>query len=265
MQRRSFVKKSLISGTTTALIPAALLAGKNPQAADGREWYELRKYTLQNASQQQLVESFYRDAAIPAFNRLGVHPVGVFTELQPASQTGLFVLLPFSSLAHIEDAGVKLEADEAFKKQAEPYLQAPASSPAYERIESSLLKAFKHMPKLAAPAPATRMFELRQYQSASEAAGEKKISMFNDLGEIDIFHRLGFNPVFWGETVIGPLRPNLTYMVSFTDLASKEAHWKSFGADAQWKKISSIPAYADALLVNKITSTLLQPTAYSQI
>jgi hypothetical protein len=60
--------------------------------------------------------------------------------------------------------------------------------------------------------------------------------MFTDQGEIDIFKRLGFKPVFWGETVIGPLRPNLTYMVSFDDLDAKNAHWKAFGGDPQWKK-----------------------------
>ena len=265
MKRRSFVKKSLISGTTAALLPTALLAANHRNAGDAREWYELRKYTLQNAAQQQLVESFFRDAAIPAFNRLGIRPIGVFTDLQPAALTSVYVLLPFSSLAQFEETGSKLEADEAYTRLGAPYLQAPASAPAYFRIESSLMKAFRHMPKLEPPAQATRIFELRQYQSASETAGQKKISMFNDLGEIDIFRRLGFNPVFWGETIIGPLRPNLTYMISFADLASKDAHWKSFGADPQWKKISSMPDYADALLVNKITSTLLQPTAYSQI
>ncbi|MEO7214215.1 NIPSNAP family protein [Mucilaginibacter sp.] len=54
-------------------------------------------------------------------------------------------------------------------------------------------------------------------------------------------------------------------MVTFDDLAAKDAHWKAFGGDPQWKKISSVPEYADALLVNKITSTMLVPTAYSQI
>jgi len=54
-------------------------------------------------------------------------------------------------------------------------------------------------------------------------------------------------------------------MVTFDDLAAKDAHWKAFGSDPQWKKISTVPEYADALLVNKITSTMLMPTAYSQI
>jgi hypothetical protein len=121
------------------------------------------------------------------------------------------------------------------------------------------------MPHLEAPENKPRIFELRQYQSATEAAGKKKIEMFNDEGEIDVFKRLGFKPVFWGETVIGPQRPNLTYMITFDDLEAKSAHWKAFGSDPEWKKISAMPEYADALLVSKITSTMLVPTTYSQI
>jgi hypothetical protein len=46
-------------------------------------------------------------------------------------------------------------------------------------------------------------------------------------------------------------------------LTQKDAHWKAFGSDPQWKKISAMPEYADALLVSKITSTMLIPTVYS--
>ena len=89
--------------------------------------------------------------------------------------------------------------------------------------------------------------------------------MFNDKGEIDIFKRLGFKPVFFGETVVGDNRPNLTYMVTFKNMDEKAARWKAFGGDPEWKKISSPPEYADALLVSKITSTMIKPTAYSLI
>jgi len=89
--------------------------------------------------------------------------------------------------------------------------------------------------------------------------------MFNDAGEIDIFKRLGFKPVFFGETLIGEARPNLIYMITFDSLEAKDSHWKVFGSDPEWKKISAIPDYADAKLVSKITSTLLTPCTFSQI
>ena len=265
MQRRSFVKSSIIGGAAASIVPAIsnAMTTINPPAM--QEYYELRVYTLKDETQQKLVEDYLKNAAIPALNRLGVKHIGVFTELKPTGQTKIYALAPYSGLDHYASVTDSLGKDGDLKSKGAAYLNAPATAPAYERIESSLLKAFKHFPTLTAPPKKSRIFELRQYQSASEAAGKKKIEMFNDQGEIDIFKRLGFKPVFWGETVIGPLRPNLTYMVTFDDLAAKDAHWKAFVDDAQWKKISTVPEYADALLVNKITSTLLVPTAYSQI
>lgn len=262
MKRRSFVKASLLTGAVATLVPAIDMASP---AANEAEYYELRVYTLKNDTQQKLVEDFLKNAAIPALNRLEVKNVGVFTELKPDGQTKIYVFIPHKSMAGFVHVTNNLDNDTDYQKSGAAYLNAPATEPAYERIESSLLKAFAHMPKMALPAVSQRIFELRQYQSATESAGKKKIEMFNDEGEIDIFKRLGFKPVFFGETLIGPLRPNLTYMVTFEDMTAHDSHWKAFGNDAEWKKISAAPGYADALLVSKITSTMIAPTSYSQI
>jgi hypothetical protein len=121
------------------------------------------------------------------------------------------------------------------------------------------------MPKMQVPEKKPRIFELRRYEHATEGAGKKKLEMFNDAGEIDIFKKLGFNPVFFGETIIGPLRPNLTYMITFDDMAAHDAHWKAFGGDPAWKKVSAIPDYSDAKLVSRITSIIIVPEESSQI
>jgi len=227
-------------------------------------FYELRIYTLKDEYQQKLTEDFYK-LAIPVFNQLGVEKVGVFKELEPSGPGKIYVLIPYNSLAHFAEVNTGLENNESFQNAAAAYLNAPAERPAYERIESSLMKAFKNFPSLVTSAGQNLIFELRQYQSATEAAGKKKIEMFNDQEEIDIFKRLEFNPVFWGETLIGPDRPNLMYMVSFNDLADKDAKWSAFLEDAQWKEISSLPENSNDLLINLITSTLLISAAASQI
>jgi hypothetical protein len=264
MKRRSFVKTSVLTTVSAAIIPqigkAADLSKKG-----SREFYELRTYALKNQQQQQLVESYFGDAAIPALNRLGINNIGVFKELKPADNPKLYALIPYSSLDDFLTVQNKLSNDKVYLKAASPYLDAPASEPAYERIESLLLEAFAHAPKLQVPSHKQRIFELRRYEHATEGAGKKKLEMFNDAGEVDIFKRLGFNPVFFGETLIGPARPNLTYMLTFDDMEAHDSHWKAFGSDPEWKKISSIPDYADAKLVSRITSTLLSPAACSQI
>jgi hypothetical protein len=234
-------------------------------AKGGTEFYELRTYSLKNEVQQKLVEAYFKDAAIPALNRLGNKNIGVFTELKPAGQTRIYALIPYSSLDEFLTVEDRLANDALYQQDAAPYLNAPATEPAYDRIESSLLKAFAHMPKMQTPEQKPRIFELRRYEHASESAGKKKLEMFNDAGEIDIFKKLGFKPVFFGETIIGELRPNLIYMITFDDMEGHDNHWKAFGADPEWKKISAIPDYADAKLVSRITSTLLAPAAFSQI
>jgi hypothetical protein len=265
MKRRVFVKSTSIAATASMIFPAISDAKNINVKSANSEFYELRIYELKNGNQLKIVEEYLENAAIPALNRHGIKPIGVFTELQPIGQAKIFVLIPYNSISQFNDVEQQLENDTEYKTGADVYLNAPADIPAYERIQSSLLRAFKNMPHLTVPPRKDRIFELRQYQSASEAASKKKIEMFNDEGEIDIFKRLGFNPVFWGETIIGPLRPNLTYMITFDDLEAKAAHWKAFGDDPEWKKISTVPGYADALLVNKITSVLLKPARYSQI
>jgi hypothetical protein len=196
MKRRSFVISSLLSGAAATVLPAVSKATNSNNQSMDREFYELKVYLLKNELQQKLVEDYLKNAAIPALNRLNVKHIGVFTELQPAGQTKIYMLTPYNSLNHFNEINDKIGKDAEFLSKGAAYLNAPASEPAYERIESSLLKAFAHSPKMVVPQQKPRMFELRQYQSASEAAGKKKIEMFNDQGEIDIFKRLGFNPVF---------------------------------------------------------------------
>jgi hypothetical protein len=264
MKRRSFVKTSILTAAAVAVIPKISTAAENA-AKGGTQFYELRTYLLKNEQQQKLVEAYFKDAAIPALNRLGNKNIGVFTELKPADQTNMYVLIPYNSWTDYITVQDKLASDKVYLEAGEAYLNASATAPAYDRIDSSLLKAFAHMPTLQAPQQKPRIFELRRYEHASESAGKKKLEMFNDAGEIDIFKRLGFNPVFFGETLIGELRPNLIYMITFDDMEAHNNHWKAFGSDPEWKKLSGMPEYADAKLVSRITSTMLKPTAFSQI
>jgi hypothetical protein len=264
MKRRSFVKSTVITTVAAAVLPQSTFAASNLKN-EKRMYFELRTYTIKDASQQNLVENYFKTAAIPALNRLGVKNVGVFTELNPKGQSKIYAFIPFKSIQDFENITEKLELDKAYLNAGAAYLNATATAPAYERIESSLLKAFAHMPGVDVPANSSRIFELRRYEHPTEAAGKKKLEMFNDAGEIDIFKRLGFKPVFFGETIIGEQRPNLIYMVTFDDMESHGKHWDSFRVDPEWKKVSANPDYADAKLVSKITSTILKPLDCSQL
>jgi hypothetical protein len=154
-------------------------------------------------------------------------------------------------------------ADDEYRKAGAEYVDVPLSEPAYVRMKSSLMVAFKDMPKLEAPEKKSRIFELRIYESHSIKAAKKKIEMFNEGGEIAIFRKTGLQPVLFGETLIGPKMPNLTYMLVFDDLVHRDAKWKVFGGDPAWKKLRSDPAYKGT--VSNITDIILRPASYSQI
>lgn len=266
MKRRSFVKAAALTGAVAGIAPAlaAPLSTAESLKKQDQEFYEIRIYQLKNEAQQKLVEDYWSGAAIPAYNRYGSKQIGVFTELKPEGFTRLFVLIPYNTIEDFIGMPARLAADAAYQQKAAPYLSAPITEPAYERIESWLLRAFVNAPKLVVPPHKPRMFELRQYESPTETAGKTKIQMFNKEDEMGIFRRLGFNPVFFSEMLVGTHRPNLTYMVTFDDMAQHDQLWKNFGNDPTWKRVSSLPEYPDKI-VSHITSTFLVPTIYSQI
>lgn len=265
MKRSAFIKTTLTAGLAGSVLPAISSAENSGKKDQQTEFYELRVYTLKNETQQKLVEGYFQNAVIPALNKLGSKNIGVFTEMKPEGQTKIYAIIPFKSA----DAFFKMEnqllANPTYRQAGAAYLNSPATAPAYDRIESSLMQAFKTTPNLLPTEKKQRLFELRRYESASELTGKKKIEMFNEAGESAIFKRLGFKPVFFAETLIGEMRPNLTYMITFDDMADHDAKWKNFGSDAEWKRISSMPEYSDKLNVSRITSTFLIPAAYSQI
>jgi hypothetical protein len=124
--------------------------------------------------------------------------------------------------------------------------------------------AFDNWPRLAKTDPAAgRIFQMRIYEGHSMIKARKKVEMFNTGGEIDLFTKCGLKPVFFGESVVGPILPNLTYMVSFADVAEQKACWAKFINSPEWKKLSGDPQYKET--VSNITNLELKPTSYSQV
>jgi len=69
--------------------------------------------------------------------------------------------------------------------------------------------------------------------------------------------------VFFGQSLVGTRLPNLTYMLGFDDMDSKEKSWDRFRNDPGWKKLKAEPYYKDT--VSKVTNILLRPALCSQI
>lgn len=237
-------------------------------AAEGgdRQYFELRVYTTRSEAQQKLINDYWEKAAVPAYNRLGLSPIGVFTELRESPSNKVYVLIPFPAAGTFAEIPAKLSADAAYGAAAAPYLNTPKSDPAYVRFESALLAAFDGMKTVAAPPSAGEkkpwVFELRTYESHSESRGVNKVQMFN-AGEIPLMQEVGLAPVFFGQTIVGSQMPNLIYMVSGESQEAHKVHWKGFFDAPAWKKLIADPQYKDN--VSKVISVFLKRTSASQI
>lgn len=266
MRRRDFLKTSAAATTVVGLTASLGKAAPELATVSAREYYELRAYRLAAQASHEHLDAYLEKAALPALNRLGVNPVGAFTEINPTDANVLYVLLTYPTLDCLASASDRLNADLEYLKAAADYLNVPKSNPQFERIDSWLLLAFKGMPKLElqlySKEKKPRMFELRTYESFSEAKALKKIEMFNS-GEIDTMREVGLAPVFYGQALVGPSLPHLTYMTSAENEELHKKHWDAFGKHPVWNKLKNDPQYADT--VSKITKRFLKPTVYSQI
>jgi hypothetical protein len=264
MKRREFLTTSLAA---SAVALTSQSQAQTP-ASGSREYYELRQYHMQTGPQTKLTDRYLAETLIPALNRLGIAPVGAFhLDIGPETPT-LYLLLPCTNLETLVTADLRLARDEQFLKAAEPFWSAPAAAPPFIRIDSKLLIAFEGHPRLTVP-PSTaqhgkRIFQLRTYESATNQDHVRKVEMFHH-GEFDVFHRAGFDQVFYGDTLVGPRMPNLTYMLSFPDLADMNTMWKTFGSDPEWKKLTSSTRYNFEEIVSNISNLILSPLPYSQI
>lgn len=259
MNRRTFMALSAAGAASLSALSG--YAEAEPGAA--RDYYELRQYHVETEEQAKGVMTFLGEAMIPALNRLGVHPAGVF---QPADGfSPVYLLLRYASLDVFSSLNQKLLADPEYTAKGAAFLDAPAAAPAYKRVESALLLAFAGMPHLDTPAKSPdRVLQLRIYESPSVKTGQKKIEMFN-TAEIGIFRRTGLNAVFFGETLAGGKMPNLTYMLAFENMEDQQAAWDRFRADPEWLKLRAMPEYDDKVILCGITNLFLKAAPCSQI
>jgi hypothetical protein len=279
MKRREFITSSIAA---SALAGVSSLAPAEEKGQLGkREYYELRAYRLTEGADHKSLDSYLERAAIPAWNRLGIKPVGVFTEMEAPGVTfpgssrkpekiegpsPLWVLIPHPSIEAFSTAWSRIHADTEYQKAGESYLGTAKANAAFERIDSWLLLAFVGMPRLEVPEltreKKERVFEMRTYESYSELKALKKVQMFNS-GEIDVMKEVKLSPVFYGQALIGRDLPHLTYMLCGENKDLHKKHFGDFGKHPTWVKLRDDPEYADT--VTKITSRFLKPVSYSQI
>jgi len=232
-----------------------------------KDYYLIKVYHCNASEQVNAVLAYLEKAYLPAAHKMGFKPIGVFTRFDndTATDKRVYVFVPSQNVASLLLLDNAIVKDANVQANGKNYLQAPYNHPPYQRIETIVLTSFKNQPFFALPKLTSqlteRIYELRSYEGSNETFYHQKVKMFNEGGEINIFKRLNFNAVFYAEVLSGCHMPDLMYMTTFNNMADRDAHWKLFGNDPDWKKLSGMPEYDHTVSTANIY--LLHPAAFS--
>ena len=259
MNRRSFLAAAGAAGVA----PVGTLASSSGRSqAEDRQLYELREYTYLPGSGGSRLHEHLENVLVPAYNEIGVNPVGVFTVTHGRNDPTVYVFLPFDSAEQFITHRGRLREMDQYAEAIDP----PIDEPNFTRYDSQLMRAFAGSPQASVPegyGPGdTRIHEMRTYESQNEERAHRKVEMFNQ-GERAIFEKLGHPPVWLGDAIVGDQLPQMTYMLAFEDMTERDEFWATFLEDPDWAEMSENSYYADT--VSTITSTVLSPTDYSQV
>jgi hypothetical protein len=221
----------MLATTAGAAALTAAAQPRTPAAPSKAAFLELRRYQMRNSKSNQVSRTgnFISQVYAPAARRAGVGPIGVFSAVIAPESPFLLVLSSYPSLAGMQTSMEKLAADPEYRKGLAEFDANPELP--YIRIESTLLRCFDALPSVEkgkASGAATRVFELRTYESDNETTVKRKIGMFAD-GEIAIFRKCGLQPVFFGEALVGANLPRITYMVAYENMADRDKAWAACG------------------------------------
>lgn len=238
------------------------------EAAPKGDIYQMRIYTIENETQEAAMDQYLEKAYIPALKRAGIEDVGVFKTIEGKNegQHLIVVFLPFQSMKAFEKLPGKLEKDSEFHSAAKEFREAPYDKPPYQRLETTLMSAFSATPEYHRPALSTpksdRVYELRNYQSATEELHRRKVKMFNE-GESELFIQLGFEPMFFSRVIAGADMPNLIYMTCHENEEAQASNWDSFRDAPEWNRMKVLDEYQHT--VSHIDKWLLYPAEYSDL
>ncbi len=251
-----------------SMLPLAMMHPSSVRAQESRQYYEVRSYVLGENGDPEAIDQYLQAALLPALQRHGIGPVGVFTN-SPNDETGsprIIVVIPYASADQIASVKAKVGGDAQYQSDAKAYLDRAADRPPYQRIESELLVAMDCFPQVQVQKESLnnsdRVYEFRIYESPTERLGELKVDMFNS-GEVPIFLASGIEPIFIGQAVVGPYTPSLSYLTVYRDEPARLEAWKAFREHPDWLVLKDVPKYQGT--VSKIHKYVLSPKPYSQM
>ena len=257
--------KKLLLICTVLISMTAFAANKNKP----REYYLTQVYHCSTTAQLEAVDAYLKNNYLPHLHQFGIANVGVFEPINndTAKDKTIMVWIPLLSLSQLDQLDQAKEGIDPMMSNTLLTLSKTNETLPYTRVETMISKSFKFQgqfeKKTSFPKSPDNIYEFRSYESADEALFLKKVHMFNEGKEIELFNTLNFNALFYSKVIAGSRMPNLIYITRFSNLADREAHWKSFVDAAAWKQMSTLPEYLNT--VSKADIILMRAKPYSDL
>jgi uncharacterized protein YpmB len=257
--------KKLLFSLTVFIATISFAASKDKS----REYYITQVYHCSTSSQLEAVDMYLKNTYLPHLHQFGIANVGVFEPISndTAKDKTILVWIPLTSLQQLDKLDQLKEAIDPLKPNTLLSLTTTNGVLPYNRLETVISKSFKfhgqYVKKTNFEKSPDNIYEFRSYESADEALFLKKVHMFNEGKEIDLFTSLNFNALFYSKVIAGSKMPNLIYITRFSNLADREAHWKSFVDAPAWKQMSTLPEYLNT--VSKSDIILMRAKTYSDL
>jgi hypothetical protein len=113
----------------------------------------------------------------------------------------------------------------------------------------------------AAEPPKERVFEMRTY-TTNEGKLDALHARFRDHTN-KLFVKHGMELIGYWTPMDGEKSKNtLVYILAYPSREAREASWKAFNADSEWKAVREA-SEKDGKIVSKVESVFLKPTDYS--
>ena len=257
--------KPIILLLSLCLTISNLASAKDPH----REYYMTQVYHCSTKSQLEAIDVYLKNIYLPHLHQSGITNVGVFEPItnDTAKDKTILVWIPLTSLQQLDQLDQSKESIDPLKPNALLSLTASNGALPYNRLETNISKSFKfqgqHIKKTSFEKSPENIYEFRSYESPDEATFLKKVHMFNEGKEIELFNALNFNALFYSKVIAGSRMPNLIYITRFQNLADREVHWKSFVDAPAWKQMSNLPKYLNT--VSKADIILMRSKPYSDL
>jgi hypothetical protein len=254
----------LFRAATAAILFFAINFAAVQASASGGYYYQIKIYHFKDKVQEQSVDTYLKDYYLPHLHKMGLKNIGVFKPQESDTNKRTYVFIPFKSWKDMEGFDSKVINAAGDDISGKDYLDANYKTPPYVRTETVVLTAFSTRPAPVAPKltgdRASRVYELRSYESPTEKYHYNKVKMFNS-GETDLFDKVGSNAVFYGSVVAGSHMPNLMYMTCYNNMQDRDKHWEAFFGAPEWKGLVANEEFKNNVSKNEIV--FLHPTEYS--